>query len=89
MRIVMFAAQSLDNHRKGLDLLIAALDGLNTDGKIALVSVGAGRPFGTVGGKYYALGELKSSTADVFVSPSREDNLPNVLLEAMDAARRR
>jgi glycosyltransferase involved in cell wall biosynthesis len=91
MRVVMFAAQSLDNHRKGLDLLIAALDGLDVDGKIGLVSVGAGRPFGTLGGKHFALGELKSerlmsfaySTADVFVSPSREDNLPNVLLEAM------
>jgi glycosyltransferase involved in cell wall biosynthesis len=91
MRIIMFAAQWLDIHRKGLDLLLAALDGLNVDGKIGLVSVGGGRPFDTLGGTHFPLGELKSerlmsfaySTADVFVSPSREDNLPNVLLEAM------
>ena len=91
MRIVMFAAQWLDIHRKGLDLLIAALDGMDVDGKIGLVSIGSGRPFDALGGKYFPLGELKSerllsfaySTADVFVSPSREDNLPNVLLEAM------
>ena len=91
MRIVMFAAQWLDMHRKGLDLLIAALDGTDIDGKIGLVSIGSGRPFDALGGKYFPLGELKGerllsfaySTADVFVSPSREDNLPNVLLEAM------
>src|SRR5215471_6550117 len=91
MRIVMFAAQWLDIHRKGLDLLIAALDGMDIDGKIGLVSIGSGRSLDALGGKYFPLGELKSerllsfaySTADVFVSPSREDNLPNVLLEAM------
>jgi glycosyltransferase involved in cell wall biosynthesis len=91
MRIIMFAAQSLDNYRKGLDLLIAALDGLNASGKIGVVSVGDGRPFGALYGNHFPLGELKSerlmsfaySTADVFVSPSREDNLPNVLVEAM------
>jgi glycosyltransferase involved in cell wall biosynthesis len=91
MRIVMFAAQWLDARRKGLDLLISALDGMDIDGKIGLVSIGSGRPFDALGAKYFPLGELKSerllsfaySTADVFVSPSREDNLPNVLLEAM------
>ena len=91
LRIVMFTAGALDNYRKGLDLLTAALEGLNLQDKIGLVSVGVGRLFGTLGGKHFPLGELKSerlmsfaySTADVFVSPSREDNLPNVLLEAM------
>ena len=91
MRIIMCAAEWLDNHRKGFDLLIAALDGLNVDGNIGLVSVGGGRPFGALGGKHFPLGQMNSerlmsfaySTADVFVSPSREDNLPNVILEAM------
>jgi glycosyltransferase involved in cell wall biosynthesis len=91
MRIVMFAAQLRDNHRKGFDLLIAALDGLDVDRKVGLVSVGGGCPLGALDGKHFPLGELKSerlmsfaySTADVFVSPTREDNLPNVLVEAM------
>jgi glycosyltransferase involved in cell wall biosynthesis len=91
MRIVVFAAQSLDNHRKGLDLLIEALDGLDCNGEIGLASVGGGRIFDTLGKQYFSLGELKSerlisfaySAADVLVLPSREDNLPTVLLEAM------
>jgi glycosyltransferase involved in cell wall biosynthesis len=91
MRIVMFAAQWPDIHRKGFDLLIAALDGLDVDGKVGLVSVGGGCPLEPLDGKHFPLGELKNerlmsfaySTADVFVSPTREDNLPNVLMEAM------
>lgn len=91
MRIVMFAAQSSDNHRKGFDLLLAALDGLNIDGDIGLASVGGGGCLGSPGTNQFPLGELNSerlmsfaySAADVFISPSREDNLPNVLLEAM------
>jgi glycosyltransferase involved in cell wall biosynthesis len=90
-RIVMFSAQSLASHRKGLDLLIAALDGINRDGAIGVVSVGNGSLFDAIDENHFPLGELNSerllsfaySTADVFVSPSREDNLPNVLLEAM------
>src|SRR6516165_12413764 len=60
LRIVMFTAAALDNYRKGLDLLTAALEGLNLQDKIGLVSVGVGRLFGTLGGKHFPLGELKS-----------------------------
>jgi glycosyltransferase involved in cell wall biosynthesis len=92
LRIVMFAAQSLQNHRKGMDLLLAALAEQNGGPDIAVMSVGMSQPPAAVPGGYcYALGELNSerlmsfaySAADLFVSPTREDNLPNVVLEAL------
>jgi hypothetical protein len=40
MRIVMFAAQSIDNHRKGFDLLISAFDGLDVKGEVVVAPSG-------------------------------------------------
>jgi glycosyltransferase involved in cell wall biosynthesis len=89
----MFAAQSpLQNHRKGKDLLLAALAELNGSRKIGLMSVGQSQPHAAVPSGYsFSLGELNSerlmsfaySAADLFILPTREDNLPNVVLEAM------
>jgi len=93
MRIVMFVSQYLGNPRKGFDLLIAALKDLNVGHRVGLLSIGVGdtRLAGQVPQPHFAIGELKSerllsfaySAADVFVMPSRGDNLPNVLLEAI------
>jgi glycosyltransferase involved in cell wall biosynthesis len=90
-KVVLFVALDLDSQRKGHRLLQEALGRLSsrmTD--IHLVSVGLGAP--PVAGVPYAsvsrVGDDRFlsfvySAADVFVIPSREDNLPNTVVEAM------
>jgi glycosyltransferase involved in cell wall biosynthesis len=89
-RIVLFVAQSTHNRRKGFDLLVEALGALAHE-KVALVSIGSRAPDLEVAGLHVHLGSLSSdlllsvfyALADVFVVPSRQDNLPNTVLEAM------
>lgn len=87
--VVLFVADSLKNPRKGFDLLLEALSFLK-DKNISVVTVGKGAVPVIDGLKIISLGEIKESVimaecyslADVFVLPSREDNLPNVMLES-------
>ena len=89
--VIMFTAQSLANHRKGMDCLGAALQEVRIPGEIYLLAAGAGRLPKGLPHPCVTTGELTSerllsfaySAADVLVCPSREDNLPNVVLEAM------
>lgn len=90
-KVVMIVAHYLTNHRKGFDLLTAALDGLSAKSPVVLASAGVmdrPAPFSQL---HVPLGKIGSerlmsyalSAADVFVCPTRADNLPNVVLEAM------
>ncbi|BCU76250.1 glycosyltransferase [Luteolibacter sp. LG18] len=94
--IVLFGADSLSSPRKGGDLLMAAMRDLAGGPRpVTLASFGHGadtlaelpgitlRNFGHVRdpGRLAAL----FAAADVFVAPSREDNLPNVVLESLAA----
>jgi glycosyltransferase involved in cell wall biosynthesis len=89
-RIVLFVAQSTKNHRKGFDLLQEALQELSVDA-VTLVSIGSHEPELEAGLPHLHLGSIQSdlllsvfySLADVFVIPSRQDNLPNTVLESM------
>ncbi|TVR99359.1 MAG: glycosyltransferase [Rhodospirillales bacterium] len=88
-RIVLFVADSLSDHRKGMDLLQSAVAGLPAEAGVTLAAVGGSK--GGMDGECIALGRIDNprifsfalSAADVFVLPTRADNLPNVILEAM------
>jgi glycosyltransferase involved in cell wall biosynthesis len=89
-RIVLFVAQSADNHRKGFDLLNNALSTFDGE-NITLLSIGGTTPDLEVSLPHQHLGTIESnlllsvfySLADLFVIPSRQDNLPNTVLESM------
>ncbi len=88
-KVVLFAAESLGNHRKGFDLLAEALAGLMTAGTTVLVSIGEAAAGSSA--PHIALGTLKSerllsfaySLADVFVMPARQEAFGQVVFEAM------
>lgn len=86
---ILFVSDSLTNNRKGYDLLVEALMLLKNQ-EVTLLTIGKGSlPF-IENHKVIYLGEIYSSSkmaecyslADAFVLPSREDNLPNVMLES-------
>ncbi|MDT0556034.1 glycosyltransferase [Patiriisocius hiemis] len=91
-RVLLVSAVSLDNYRKGIDLFQEALRIISFP--LTILTLGKGQlttlnnqvkviPLGYVDDaikiqKYYAI-------ADGFVLPSREDNLPNTMLESLSA----
>lgn len=93
--VLMFAAHILTDFRKGGDLLIKALQGLpaSLKAEILLLILGeggeaiaeaAGIPalnLGYVGSDHFKV--IAYSAADLFLLPTRADNLPVVLLESM------
>lgn len=94
-RVLMFAAQSLKDKRKGGDLLVKSLSQLPSSLKpdLLLLTIGDGGEniatatgietlnLGYVGGD--RLKSIAYSAADLFVFPTYADNLPLVLQESM------
>jgi glycosyltransferase involved in cell wall biosynthesis len=92
--ILLFGAHQLNDPRKGGDLLQAALERI--DFPCRLVTFGSGA-LSFAATKYVTAETLPSvdddaelallySAADVFICPSREDNLPNMVAEALACA---
>ncbi len=88
--VLLFASGMLDNHRKGMDLILASLDKLTIP--VTLLTLGKGSvessnkavkiiPLGFVSEAAEIAACYKVS--DAFVLPSREDNLPNTMLESL------
>ncbi len=94
-RVLMFGAEELKDSRKGGDLLLKALQNLpeSLKAETMLITFGKGSEAisNTVGMQTLNLGyvdsdRLKSiaySAADLFIFPTRADNLPLVLQESM------
>ncbi len=87
---VLALVESLENQRKGLDLLIEALHLIPAERRPLLLLAGEGSvPAGDV--EVMGLGILTGEdalaraycSADLHVVPSREDNLPNTVLESL------
>lgn len=89
--VILFVADSIENKRKGFDLLLKALV-LIEHLPLTLVTVGKGT-LQNIKFKNVSLGTITDLRkmascyvmSDVFVLPSREDNLPNVMLESFAA----
>jgi glycosyltransferase involved in cell wall biosynthesis len=88
--VMLFVSEHIDNFRKGMDILIDALALVTSSVPFRIISVGKGKLSLPENIKYYSLGSISDekklaqiySCADIFVIPSREDNLPNVMVEA-------
>jgi glycosyltransferase involved in cell wall biosynthesis len=89
--VIAFAATSLASHHKGFDLLEAALTSLQASRRLTVLALGRkSQEFGSLNRVIEAghidderLMSLAYSAADIFVLPTRTDNLPNVVIEAM------
>ncbi|MGB6301520.1 MAG: glycosyltransferase, partial [Rivularia sp. (in: cyanobacteria)] len=94
-KVLMFGAQSLKDSRKGADLLVKALSKLpeSLKAETILLTLGHGSESlaQTVGMECLSLGYVSSdrlksiafTAADLFVFPTRADNLPLFLQESM------
>ena len=90
-RLLLFCSQSVTDKRKGIDFLVEALKLLPKDDlRLLIVGKNSERiplPDGIRATRFGSVGEdLMSkiySAADVFLTPSLQDNLPNTIAEAM------
>jgi len=90
-KIVLFVTERVSNYRKGFDLLMEAVRDISADTPYVIVTIGNSNAELSSFPNVIALGRVHDehllsvlySAADVFVLPSREDNFPNVMLEAL------
>jgi glycosyltransferase involved in cell wall biosynthesis len=94
-KVLMFSALSLKDYRKGGDLLLKVLqlfpDSLKAETVLLLVGAGGQAIAEAVGIQTLCLGYIDNdrlkaiaySAADLYVQPTRADNLPLVLQESM------
>lgn len=92
--LLLFSAMNTEDHRKGFDLLAQALQNIQNAQQFDLhcLVVGASHsgkqvlpyPSHYLGRLHDTIAlTLAYSAADMFICPSREDNLPNTILESM------
>ncbi|MEE9409088.1 MAG: glycosyltransferase [Polaribacter sp.] len=87
--VILFVAEDVNNYRKGFDLLLESLNYLESI-NYTILTIGLDNPEVYKDIKVISLGRISDvkkivdiyNLADVFILPSREDNLPNVILES-------
>ena len=89
-KVVLFVADKLVNPRKGMKILVEAIEQISSPD---LYFIGIGKNAYIDGAKlpYFSTGILKDelslamhyNSADIFVIPSVEDNLPNTIIESL------
>jgi glycosyltransferase involved in cell wall biosynthesis len=90
-RVVLFVAGNMHQPRKGLDILVRAMGGREESREWILATVSEVPARGVEGVDHRYLGKIGNdglmslaySAADLCVVPSRQDNLPNTVLESM------
>lgn len=92
LKTILFIAHGIDVKRKGGDILINAIKRLDNSHKFNVITVGGGtqiefRTNNIVHKHFERISDLHLlnqiySAADITAIPSREDNLPNVMLES-------
>jgi glycosyltransferase involved in cell wall biosynthesis len=96
-KLILFGAANINDRRTGLSYLVAALVDLKSNypgtDKVEIAIFGKNKEFdvGQLPFPVHQLGLISSNTdlieiysmADVTVSPSVEDNLPNIIMESM------
>ena len=90
-KVVLFAADSVTNRRKGFTFLLEALKKINNIKKLFLISVGREKLTVNLSIPHLCLGHIENdrllslvySTSDVFVIPSLQEAFGQTALEAM------
>lgn len=89
--VIGFMAYDLSDPRKGMDLLLEAFNTQRLEPQPLLLTMGRASGMPINGIKHQALGTSSEdqkicafySACDLFVCPSRQDNLPNTVLESL------
>lgn len=90
-KVVLFVADWAGEKRKGLDLLMAAVNGIDDLPELSVLAIGRDNARHEFGTRLIAIEQIRDeltmslaySAADLIVIPSLQDNLPNTALEAL------
>lgn len=86
--IILFVATSISEHRKGFDIILRLSDVLKHRDDLQFVALGkTDESYSNILNIGYITDKsviaMAYNAADVFIIPSRQDNLPNTMLEAL------